>query len=163
MAEKPEDAKFGKALENWPELRDRLERAELTSRERGAISSMHTLRRVTSGNVALVGDASGSVDPITGEGLRLSFHQALALAEAMQSDNLQKYESAHRELARRPTRMANLMLLLDRNPWVRERAIRALAAKPDLLRSFLAIHSGAATPAQTISAGVQLSWQFLAV
>jgi len=163
MAEKPEEAKFANALENWPELKDRLAHAELASRERGAISSTQTLRRVTCGNVALVGDASGSVDPITGEGLRLSFHQALALAEALQSDNLQQYESAHRDLARRPTRMANLMLLLDRNPWLRERAIRALAAKPELLRSFLAIHTGAATPAQTISAGLRLSWQFLAI
>ncbi|HEY2118650.1 MAG TPA: NAD(P)/FAD-dependent oxidoreductase, partial [Candidatus Acidoferrum sp.] len=42
-AEQVEDANFKEALENWPELKERLEKAELSSRERGAITSMHTM------------------------------------------------------------------------------------------------------------------------
>jgi len=40
------------------------------------------------GNVALAGDASGSVDAITGEGLCLSFRHALALADALSKGKL---------------------------------------------------------------------------
>ena len=59
-------------FDSWPGLKARLEKAELGSRERGAITAMHSLKWVYRGNVALVGDASGSVDAITGEGLRLA-------------------------------------------------------------------------------------------
>ena len=41
------------------------------------------LAAVQRGNVALVGEASGSVDAVTGEGLSMAFRQAIALAEAM--------------------------------------------------------------------------------
>ncbi len=39
-------------------------------------------------HLALVGDASGPRDAITGEGLALSFHQAVALVEAMAAGDL---------------------------------------------------------------------------
>ena len=55
---------------------------------------MRTLRSVQRGRVALVGDASGGVDAITGEGIRLGLRQASALAEAMAAGNLQQYEKA---------------------------------------------------------------------
>ena len=61
--------------------------------------------------VALVGDASGSVDAITGEGLSLSFLQAEALAGAMVENDLSMYQRAHKKMARRPTFMARLLLL----------------------------------------------------
>ena len=41
------------------------------------------LPRVYRGRVLLIGDASGSVDAITGEGLQLGFEQSLALANAL--------------------------------------------------------------------------------
>jgi flavin-dependent dehydrogenase len=161
LAENSGDADFEAALSNWPELHDRLKGAPRGSRERGAITSMDILRRVTTGNVALIGDASGGVDAVTGEGLRLSFRQALALAEAMQSGDLNLYERAHRELARKPTAMSRLMLLLGSNRALRERTIRGMAAKPEVFEKLLAIHVGHSTPAQWISAGALLGWQFL--
>ncbi len=56
------------------------------------------LHRVTSGNIALIGDASGSVDAITGEGLALCFRQALELAGALKAEDLALYERAHARL-----------------------------------------------------------------
>jgi len=53
------------------------------------------------------------VDAITGEGLGLSFRQGLALADALEAGDLEKYQSAHRWLARRPHFMSRLLLLLD--------------------------------------------------
>ena len=162
IAGSAEDANFETVLAGLPELRERLRGAEIASRERGAITAMHTLRRVSRGNVALVGDASGTVDAITGEGLRLGFRQAKALADAIASGNLSHYEREHRTLARRPHWMGQLMLRLGRNHWLRDRSMRAMRGRPDLFEQLLAIHVGHATPRHMLAAGAQLGWQFLA-
>ena len=104
---------------------------------------MRQLRGVVRGNVALVGDASGSVDAITGEGLCLGFHQAIALADAMKCGDLAKYATAHRKLAQRPRLMANLLLAMDRWPIGRRCVFSALAAHPPLFEGLLAMHVGA--------------------
>lgn len=162
LGETAEHADFERALEDLPELRERLTSAELCSRERGAITAMHSLERVWRGNVALVGDASGGVDAITGEGLRLAFRQAIALAEAMESGDLREYERAHRQLARRPMRMGKLMLQLGRNAGIRCRALSMLSRNPELFARLLAIYVGHATPRDVVITGAQLGWQFLA-
>jgi flavin-dependent dehydrogenase len=161
MAEKAGDVEFERALEEMPELRERLAGAELSSRGRGAITSMCSLRRVSRGNVALVGDASGGVDAITGEGLRLSFRQAQELAEAMALNDLGRYESAHRKLARRPMWIGQLMLQLGKNVWLRERAMRAMQNQPEIFARMLAVHVGRATAGNVVAAGAQLGWEFL--
>src|SRR5215831_18905753 len=86
-------------LSAFPELRARLEGATATSSERGAVTAMHGLRRVYHENVALIGDASGGVDAITGDGICLSLHQAFALAKALKSNDLRFYQKAHRRLS----------------------------------------------------------------
>ena len=53
------------------------------------------LSHVCRGSIALVGDASGSVDAITGDGLHLAFLQALALADAFEANDLAAYEAKH--------------------------------------------------------------------
>ncbi|MFZ0884860.1 MAG: NAD(P)/FAD-dependent oxidoreductase [Candidatus Acidiferrales bacterium] len=162
LAASSEHASFEQALREFPEIRDKISGAEMTSRERGAVTAMHTLRRVQRGNVALVGDASGGVDAITGEGIRLGLRQAAALAEAMVAGNLRNYEREHRALARRPSRMGRLMLWLDRNPKTRARVILALQNKPELFARTLAIHVGCSSPRDVILTGAQLGWRLLA-
>jgi menaquinone-9 beta-reductase len=161
MGDTAEDVDFDRALEDIPELRQQLSSAELCSRERGAVTAMQTLVRVWHGNVALVGDASGGVDAITGEGLRLAFRQVLALADAMEGGNLREYERAHRQLARRPTMMGRLMLQLGRRVEIRSRVLRMLNANPGLFARLLAIHVGHSTPGDVVATGAQLGWQFL--
>jgi flavin-dependent dehydrogenase len=163
MAANPRDASFDRALVEMPSLAARLNSGELSSRERGAISVMRSLPRVYRNNVALLGDASGGVDAITGEGLRMAFRQAFALADAMLAGDLTQYQRAHRQLARRPMMMGNLLLWLGRNPRIRARAIRAMQHRPELFARMLAAHVGEATPAQLLSAGASLGWNFLAV
>jgi flavin-dependent dehydrogenase len=131
------------ALRQFPELMARLEGAPESSAERGSATAMRQLRAVVRGNVALVGDASGSVDAITGEGLCLGFHQAIALADAMKRGDLAEYATAHRKLARRPRFMANLLLAMDRWPTGRRCVFSALAAYPPLFEGLLAMHVGA--------------------
>ncbi|HEY7336943.1 MAG TPA: NAD(P)/FAD-dependent oxidoreductase [Bryobacteraceae bacterium] len=135
--------RLDRALPAFPDLSARLTGAAIISAERGAVSASRLLRKVFRRNVILLGDASGSVDAITGEGLRLSFEQAFALASALPSGDLNAYQAAHRRLARRPAFMANLMLSMDRSAWLRRRALRAMASEPRIFAKQLAMHVGA--------------------
>jgi flavin-dependent dehydrogenase len=119
------------------------------------------LKRVYTGNVALVGDASGSVDAVTGEGLCLLFQQANALAGALAAGDLSLYAAEHRRIGRRPEFMADLMLLLDRQRGLRRRVLRAMSAQPRLFARMLAHHVGQLTPAEFVSNGLALGWQLL--
>lgn len=162
MAERAEDADFGRALAGMPELRERIIGAEQSGRERGAITLMHRLRRVSKANVALVGDASGGVDAITGEGMRLTFQQASAVAEAMARGDLKGYEKAHRSMLIRPLWMGKLILQLGRSAPLRGRMLRVFAETPELFAQLLSIHVGRATARRVLSTGAQLGWEFLA-
>jgi len=102
------------------------------------------------------------VDAITGEGLRLAFEQAHALAKAMQAGDLGEYGQAHRQLARRPLQMGRLLLQLGKFDTIRARTLRLLQNSPELFARVLAVHVGKATPRSAIAAGAQLGWQFLA-
>lgn len=129
-------------LAGCPTLRDRLAAAATTDTERGALTLTRSLRRVTRGNVALLGDASGSADSITGEGLAVGFRQALLLADSLAAGTLDLYASRHAAILALPQRMASLMLLLDRFPRLRARVLPVLAARPHLFRELLAVHVG---------------------
>jgi len=151
------------AWQEFPRLASNLCYAEPSSTERGAVTVTRTLGQVYRGNIALVGDASGSVDAITGEGLCLSFRQAIALADALGNGELESYERAHRRLARRPNTMGRLFLLLDRYPSIRRRALRSLAEDPELFARLLAAHLGEASPKLLAATSLRLGWQFLTV
>jgi flavin-dependent dehydrogenase len=151
------------ALREFPQLAERLENAAATSTERGALTSMHRLERVTRGNVALIGDASGTVDAITGEGLCLSFRQSAALADALEGGDLLAYQKAHRRLARRPTYMARLMLRLDGRPWLRRRVMQAFASDPGIFERLLAVHVGETSVGHIAATGARFGWKLLAV
>lgn len=138
------------ALPQHPELLDRLSVAPVTTAERGAVSATRRLVRVYRNNVVLVGDASGSVDAITGEGLRLGFEQGMALAKALEANDLRLYAAAHARLTRRPAFMAALMLSLDRSAWLRRRVLHALSADPGIFATQLAMHVGDASGAEFI-------------
>jgi flavin-dependent dehydrogenase len=155
--------RVNEALRQFPAILSRLEGAPESSAERGSLTASRKLRQVARGNVALVGDASGSVDAITGEGLCLGFRQALALADALDRGDLALYASAHRRLARRPGFMADFMLTLDRSRWLRGRALAALASHPELFGSLLAMHVGAARPRAFAASCLTLGWRILTI
>jgi len=162
IGERSKDAEFQHALATLPELRDRLRGADLNGKERGAVTSSRSLKAVQRRNIALLGDASGSVDAITGEGLRLAFRQAFALVAAIEKGSLESYQQEHRELEKRPLLMAKLMVLLGRHAVLRRRVIQSWARKPELFARLLAFHVGEGTPGELLSAGAALGWQLLA-
>ena len=147
------------ALPAFPEICSRLRDAETSSAERGATSSTRTLRQVFQGCVALVGDASGSVDSITGEGLCLTFRQAQVLAECFATGDLRRYQQEHRSLAQRPAMMARLLLALDWKTSFRQRVMRAFNSDPRLFTRLLAMHVGALSSLDFAANGLALGWR----
>ena len=129
-------------LRSLPTLRARLEGANQLSTLRGALTTTRKLRQVTAGNVALTGDASGSADAVTGEGLALSFRQALLLAEAVAVDNLAIYQAGHPAILRMPHLLSRVMLRMDAWRGLREGALALLSAQPQLFTHLLAVHLG---------------------
>jgi 2-polyprenyl-6-methoxyphenol hydroxylase-like FAD-dependent oxidoreductase len=149
------------ALPFFPALAARLQSALPASLERGATSATLRLPRVYRDHVVLLGDASGSVDAITGQGLFLAFSQAIALAEAMAGGDLGPYQAAHRRLARRPALIARLMLAMDGRPRLRRRVLRIFAEEPRLFARMLAIHVGSATAVDCAVEGLRLGWRMV--
>jgi flavin-dependent dehydrogenase len=129
--------------------------------ELGGVSVSRRLKSVWRGRVALVGDASGSVDAITGEGLCLLFQQSAAMADALAADDLSLYQEAHRRIGRRPELMSNLMLMLTRRTRLRHRAIDTMAANPQLFEGMLAAHVGEVSPLGALAGGLSLGWHML--
>jgi flavin-dependent dehydrogenase len=129
--------KFSEALSQVPELAGRLRGVSALDKVRGARAALRRLSRVYRQRFALIGDASGSVDPLTGEGIGLAFKQAGALVEAIQSGDLRSYQAAHDRIGRMPRLMSRLMLLIDRHSRLRRRSLRALAAEPSLFSYLL--------------------------
>jgi len=149
-------------LSAFPELLARLDGATPTSTERGAVTAMHRLKRVYRDNVVLIGDASGGVDAITGDGLCLSFHQAFALANALKTNDLHFYHKAHRRLSRIPTWLGFHLLSMDGRPWLRRRVLSTLSKNPQLFGRLLSAHIGEASLSDCVKAGAVLGMRLLA-
>lgn len=161
LADTPDGTRFDHSLAYFAELERRIQNAEVIGSERGAVTAMRSLARVWRDNVALVGDASGGVDAITGEGLRLGFHQAFALVDAMCAGDLQRYQEFHRALRRRSVLMGRLLLGLARQPRIRGHLFRAMQRRPELFSRMLASHTGHGSSADLLTTGASLGWHAL--
>ena len=150
------------ALPDFPELAARLRGAEAASTSRGALTCPLRLPRVYRECWALLGDASGSVDAISGQGLTLAFLQAEALAEAIGAGDLSLYRAAHRRIMRRPALISRLLLALADRPQMRSRVLRILSDEPRLFARLLAAHAGTASAAESTLGGLHLGWRLLA-
>lgn len=132
---------FEAGLARFPALERRLLSAPVASTDRGAGPLWRKSLRVQTGKLALVGDAAGYLDAITGEGLALGFHEADALADAIAAGDLRLYERAFRKLVALPFALIRLLLFAERHPSVRRRVVRTLARDPEIFARLLAIHT----------------------
>lgn len=156
------DLRLDHALSGLPELHARLKGAEITSREKGAVTTSRVLTEVYRDRVALVGDASGAVDAVSGKGLCLSFLQARLLTKAFVTEDLSFYQREHRRLLRRPLFMTAMMLSLDYSAVLRHRVLQAFAAQPSLFARMLANHVGVGSTPEFVRRGVvPLAYQLL--
>jgi flavin-dependent dehydrogenase len=155
--------RFREALSQAPALASRLRNWCPLDRVRGARAALRRLRRVCHGRFALVGDASGSVDPLTGEGIGLAFTQAAALVEAIKHNDLQSYQAAHDCIGRASRLMSRLMLMMDAHPHLRRRALRILAAEPSLFSRLLNVNVGELALSKFgVGPALRLGWRMLA-
>jgi flavin-dependent dehydrogenase len=134
---------FEARLGQFPELRERLAGATPTSESRGAGPFRQRVRRRCRGRLALVGDAAGYLDAITGEGLSLAFRTARALVATIAEENaLTGYEAAYRHLSRNYYWMSKLLLAVGKRPRLRRALIESLAERPEIFERLLAISTG---------------------
>jgi len=154
--------KVERALQQFPQVVNRLGGASRISAELGRATVLDYPRSVARGNVALVGDASFAVDGITGQGLSLAFQQALRLGDALASENLHRYRRTHRHYMQAPARMARLLLLLCHHPSLRRRVLRIFAANPKLFARMISSHANHPKPAPIKASEIFLfGWQVL--
>lgn len=92
----------------------------------------------------LIGDAAGAVDPITGEGMSLALLSARPAADAIEEaigtgdmGALERYARTRGKLMEPARRLAELLLVAARHPWLAERAVRSLATKRGLFARLL--------------------------
>jgi flavin-dependent dehydrogenase len=149
-------------LDSFPAIARKLENAAVMSQQRGGISATRKLRRVADHSVALIGDASGSADAITGEGLAVSFRQAIALANAIEKGDLKSYRKAHKEIGKLPHTMGKLMLAMDRRPGMERCAMQALSSNPAFFNQLLSVHVGSKDLLRfALQEGPLLGWSLL--
>jgi 2-polyprenyl-6-methoxyphenol hydroxylase-like FAD-dependent oxidoreductase len=135
--------RFDRALERFPALARRVEHAPARTDPEGSGTVYRRTPRITKGRVALVGDAAGSVDAITGAGVTLGLHQAVSLAGALRTGDLASYEADFRRLMRIPGGLTSLMLETRRHPRLRSLMLRTLSRAPWLMSRLLSLHTRA--------------------
>jgi flavin-dependent dehydrogenase len=154
-------ARFDALLSRFPRLQARLEGAEFESSARGAGPLRQGVRSVCRGQIALVGDASGYVDAITGEGLSLAFHQAEALVRCAVAGRLKAYPAQHRQITRGYRLATGLLLAVSQRPWLRRRALYALGREPRVFQYLLGFNDGVYRPPLSLLPALPRSLYYL--
>ncbi|MEO1083577.1 MAG: FAD-dependent monooxygenase [Acidobacteriota bacterium] len=155
-------AGFDALLAGFPDLEDKLRGAAHRSRDRGAGPLRQRVRSPLANRVALVGDAAGYVDAITGEGLSVALHQSAALLDAFTEDALPTYPRRARRVAFLPEALTHLLLAIEARPALRRRVMRALARDPALFEGFLAVHVRHCSPGSLLPDLPRMLWRLAA-
>jgi len=157
-------AQFDQALSRFEVLAARVRLQEPCSKLRGGVCATRRVSHVTKGTTfALIGDASGSVDAITGDGISIALHAAKALAAAIRVENLQGYEDAHEQIMRRPRQMGELLIAMDRSARFRAKALASMSRHPEMFAKFLGLHTGAMRVSDFgVKDAMVLGWELLA-
>jgi flavin-dependent dehydrogenase len=122
-------AGYDTLLEQFPWLLDRLDGATGHGSDlRGAGPLRQRSRRRVAGRVLLVGDASGYVDALTGEGIALGIAQVAEAVEAVAADDPQRYERGWRRASWRYTLLTQGLVQATRPAWARRAIVPAAGA-----------------------------------
>ena len=143
-------ASIDRLLERFPSVSARLAGAVADSRPRGAGPMACSVRSRIADRFALVGDAAGYIDAITGEGLSLALVSALTLGSILPTalalggsrETLLAYqrESAHQY--RRYAFVTKIMLAFARRPALHGPLIALLARHPRMFSALLHLAVG---------------------
>ncbi len=144
------DVGFEALLARFPAIEERLRGVPFDSTPRGAGPLMQHVQRRVAERFALVGDAAGYVDAITGEGLTQAFEGAEALAAVLPEVLARKgaveafaaYEAAAEAAFSRYARLASLLVWTAQRPRLRRGVIGVLASSPGLFEWVLRLAVG---------------------
>lgn len=129
---------YAERLARFPTLAARLAGAEVSSETRGAGPFWQGARGRFAGRVALVGDAAGYTDAVTGEGITLALCGAEALAHVVAAgEPLARYEAAWRGLTRAHRALAAVLAVGIAHPRARRAAFAGLARLPGAFGALL--------------------------
>ena len=123
---------YSSRLAAFPALRERLAGAAPASDIRGAGPLRQDVRRRTAGNVLLVGDASGYLDALTGEGIGAALAQAAVLADCVAAGRPDAYDRAWRRASRRSWLLTSGLLWARHQPLLAPRIVPAAQRLPRL-------------------------------
>ena len=124
--------RFDDHLAAFPALGARLAAAEPVGAVRGAGPLRQRVRARVAGRVLLVGDASGYVDALTGEGVALALAQAQAAVSAIVGEDPSRYEHEWRSLTRRHRLLTHCLVRVARFPTLRRAVVPTAARVPAL-------------------------------
>jgi menaquinone-9 beta-reductase len=141
----PDKVSFESLLQRFPAVAAQLRGAPADSEVMGAGPFQRRARRQVADQFALVGDAAGYVDALTGEGMSLAFKCAAVLGEALSTAlardcsrwTLEPYERVFRSAFRRYSWLTHGMLMIARRPWLRRRVVRWLGGHPNAFERIL--------------------------
>lgn len=122
-------APFDRQIHEFPELEERMA-GKTCGRVRGAGPLRRTATQRVAGRVLLVGDASGYVDALTGEGVALALAQARAAVQAISADEPGAYERAWRRITWRYRLLTGALVASTRVPAVRSGLVPAAGRLP---------------------------------
>jgi flavin-dependent dehydrogenase len=128
---------FAARLCAFPALRDHLGDAVTASEVRGAGPMRQDVPRRVYGRVLLVGDASGYVDALTGEGIGVGLAQAEALARCLAAGRPADYERAWRRASGPAWRFTAGLLWSRNQPLLGPRIVPAAQRLPWLFTALV--------------------------
>lgn len=112
----PRLTEYGDILRRAPVLAERLQGAKASSGTLGAGPLRQSTRARVAGRVLLAGDASGYVDAITGEGIRVGLAQARAAIDCVIAGEPARYEHEWRQATRDYRMLTSGMVALGASP-----------------------------------------------
>ena len=128
---------FEARLAAFPALRARLAGAEPASRVRGAGPLRQDVEHRARGGVLLVGDASGYLDALTGEGIGAALAQAAVLADCVAAGRAGDYERAWLRATRKSRALTSGLLWSRNKPLIGPRIVPAARRLPRLFAAIV--------------------------
>ena len=125
---------FEEIISRIPKLNDQISYVDSTSKLRGAGPLRQRVRARSVGRALLVGDASGYVDALTGEGLQVGFAEAEAAVRAVVHNDLKSYEAQWRKVTRSYRLLAGGLLWAASNRGIRPVIVPSAQAVPPVFR-----------------------------
>ncbi len=140
-----------------PHLKARIAPLTDVAKVRATFPAAASVRNVIAEKVALIGDASGFVDPLTGEGIYQALWTARALAEevadaraANLNDALQRYAQRRRRQHRGKQLCCRAFQAIIRRPHLSDAVHRALSLRAGVGDAFIGLVGNSYSPAQAV-------------